>query len=142
MINTDYLERCLLTLERAIDGINSCEAGTIDYEMYRNATIKGFELTLETSGKLLRKAIKPYFSGSKKVDQLVFKDIFRYAAKHGLLTIAEVERWHCYRDNRNTTVHDYGEEFAEETLKLMPGFVNDVRSLIASIQHVQSESKT
>ncbi|MEN8219100.1 MAG: hypothetical protein ABFS56_22570 [Pseudomonadota bacterium] len=30
------------------------------------------------------------------------------------------ERWFEYRDNRNNTAHDYGEHFAESTLKLFP----------------------
>ncbi len=29
--------------------------------------------------------------------------------------------------NRNTTAHDYGEGFANETLKILPDFLKDVR---------------
>ena len=43
--------------------------------------------------------------------------------------IADVERWFAYRDNRNSTAHDYGLGFAEETLKLMPEFLHDARGL-------------
>jgi hypothetical protein len=60
---------------------------------------------------------------------LVFKDVFRHAAKHGILTLEEVERWYGYRDNRNDTAHDYGEEFAQETLRLVLLFVIDVKNL-------------
>ena len=41
-----------------------------------------------------------------------------------------VERWLRYRDNRNDTAHDYGEGFAETTLKLLPGFIVDARALV------------
>ena len=41
-----------------------------------------------------------------------------------------VERRLRYRDNRNDTAHDYGEGFAETTLKLLPGFIVDARALI------------
>ena len=34
-----------------------------------------------------------------------------------------------YRDNRNTTAHDYGERFAEATLALLPGFIADAQAL-------------
>ena len=51
----------------------------------------------------------------------------RHAAKHRLLDSAAVERWFAYRDNRNSPAHDYGEGFAEETLPLLPEFLNDAR---------------
>ena len=45
-----------------------------------------------------------------------------------------VERWLRYRDNRNDTVHDYGEGFAETTLKLLPGFIVDARALVEVVE--------
>ena len=89
------------------------------------ARVKEFEIILEQTGKLLKKCLKPYFSSSKQVDQLNFKDVFRYAAKHGLLELEEVERWLIYRDNRNDTAHDYGVGFADATLVLLPQFILD-----------------
>ncbi len=128
-INTEYLEKSLATLERAYTLIKTVPEGSIDYEMYRNSLVKGFEMTLEQSGKLLRKRLLPYFSSKKAVDVLNFKDLFREAAKHSLLSETEVCRWFQYRDNRNNTAHDYGRAFAEETLALIDGFINDVKSL-------------
>ena len=32
---------------------------------------------------------------------------------HGLMETDAVERWLAYRDNRNDTAHDYGEDFAK-----------------------------
>lgn len=132
-INTEHLNRCIQTLERSLDALQKSGAGSIEYEVFRNATVKGFELTLELSGKLLRKALKPFFASPKAVDELVFKDVFRHAAKHGLVGIAEVERWFKYRDNRNNTAHDYGVGFAEETMKLLPDFISDARRLMDKI---------
>ena len=128
-INTEYLEKSLATLERAYTLIKTVPEGSIDYEMYRNSLVKGFEMTLEQCGKLLRKRLLPYFSSKKAVDVLNFKDLFREAAKHSLLSETEVSRWFQYRDNRNNTAHDYGRAFAEETLALIDGFINDVKSL-------------
>jgi len=110
-LNTEHLEHCLETLESAYNQLLKAEKSTIDYEVFRNATIKGFELVLELSGKLLRKKLKAYFASPKEVDQLTFKDVFRHAAKHSLMTTDEVNRWFEYRDNRNTTAYDYGESF-------------------------------
>jgi len=135
-LNTDHLERCIDTLDSALDMLSRSNPRDIEYEVFRNAAVKGFELTLETSGKLLRKTLKPYFATPKEVDRLTFKDVFRHAAKHGILSVEAVERWFRYRDNRNSTAHDYGEGFAEETLKLLPDFSADVRALMASIHNV------
>ncbi|MCF6283972.1 MAG: nucleotidyltransferase substrate binding protein [Candidatus Hydrogenedentes bacterium] len=128
-LNTEHLQRCVQTLESALVLLEQSPSDSIEYEVFRNAVVKGFELTLETSVKLLRKTLKLYFSSSKAVDQLTFKDAFRHAAKHDLLTGEEVERWFIYRDNSNNTAHDYGERFAETTLVLMPGFVEDAKRL-------------
>ncbi len=137
-LNTEHLDRCIQTLEGAVEKLNSSVEDSIEYDIFRNASIKGFELTLKTSGKLLKKALKPYFATPRAVDQLVFKEIFRNASKHGLLTLDETERWFIYRDNRNTTAHDYGKEFVEKTLKLLPQFIQDAKSLKESIDHATS----
>lgn len=128
-INTEYLGRCLDTLKMAYELIQKENEGSISYEMYRNSLVKGFEMTLEQSGKLLRKKLFPYFPGKKYVDRLTFKDLFRYANKYSLLPEEEVERWMKYRDNRNDTAHDYGVEFANQTLLLIDDFIKDVENL-------------
>ncbi len=135
MINTEYLERCIETLEKSYSYIKSVEEGSIDYEMFRNSLVKSFEITLEQSGKLLRKKLTPYFASKKAVDTLTFKDLFREAHKHSLLNKDEVERWFKYRDNRNNTAHDYGKAFAEETLSLMDDFLKDVYNLKEIIEN-------
>ncbi|MBS0588072.1 MAG: nucleotidyltransferase substrate binding protein [Proteobacteria bacterium] len=128
-LNTDYFERCIATLSRAFNGLNQYPQDDDMYDIYRAACVKEFEIILEQTGKLLRKCLKPYFASSKQADQLIFKDIFRQAAKHGLITIDEAERWLVYRDNRNDTAHDYGEGFANQTLALLPQFIEDARRI-------------
>ena len=133
--NTDNLQRCIKTLERSLECLHRYDPDSMEYEIYRNAVVKGFELTLETAGKLLRKALKLYFATSKQADRLVYKDIFRMASKHGILDVEEVSRWFLYRDNRNDMIHDYGIGFAEETLKLMPQFLLDTKRLQTQLDH-------
>ncbi|WP_040335641.1 nucleotidyltransferase substrate binding protein [Candidatus Magnetobacterium casense] len=135
-INTKHLNRCIETLESSLHFLRQSEVGSIEYEVFRNATVKGFELTLEISGKLLRKALKPFFATSATVDTLVFKDIFRYGARHGLLSTDEVQRWLGYRDNRNDTANDYGAGFAEKTLSLLPDLIADARRLMHKLDNV------
>lgn len=133
-IDTTYLKRCILALDGAYYSLDKYSSEDIEYDIYRSAVIKEFEIILEQSGKLLKKALKPYFHSSKAVDALYFKDIFREAGLHGLLSIDEVERWLEYRDNRNNTSHDYGVDLANTTLKLMEQFIVDSTNLSKVIE--------
>lgn len=133
-LNFDHLQRCSLTLERSLQSMAKAEPGSVDYEVFRNAVIKSFELTLETAGKLLRKVLKAYVGSPKTVDALVFKDVLRHAALHGLLTAAELERWLVYRDSRNDTADNYGEQFADTTLALITDFQRDALALYETLR--------
>lgn len=134
-IQTDYLKRCLLTLEKSYAMLQQSEQDSLDYDLFRNALVKSFEITLEQSGKLLKRKLLPYLSSKKSLDRLTFKDLFRAAHHHDLLNENAVERWFAYRDNRNNTAHDYGVSFAEDTLNLIDTFITDVRELIRVINH-------
>ena len=139
-LNLDQLDRCVRTLESALAFYGQAESGSVNQEVFRNAIIKGYELTQETAFKLLRKSLKAFGHGAKKLDATPIKEILRMSATHGLMTLTEVERWFAYRDNRNSTAHDYGEGFAKETLRLLPGFIADVKKLENVLRtHTESE---
>ena len=133
-LNTDHYARCITTLETTLIRLNEADPEEIEFEIFRNAVVKGFELALETAGKLLRKALKTYTGRPREIDALTYKDVLRHAAKHDLMSPAAVERWFAYRDNRNNTAHDYGVGFAEETLELLPKFISDARDLEAVLR--------
>lgn len=134
-IDTTFLRRCIASLERALQEIGEPEdSEDVLYDIYRAACVKEFELVLEQSGKLLRKRLAAYFATNRQADSLNFKDLFRHAAKHCLMDCDAVERWLRYRDNRNATAHDYGENFAETTLKLLPAFVEDANALASMVE--------
>ena len=63
------------------------------------------------------------------MDRLTFKDAFRLAVRHDLISAAACERWFAYREHRNDTAHEYSERFAEATLELLPGFISDAKEL-------------
>ena len=135
--DTVFLRRCIQTLELALDTIGKQKEADADlYDICRAACVKEFELVLEQSGKLLRKRIAAYFSSNRQADLLAFKDLFRYAAKHGLIEPEVVERWLYYRDNRTDTAYNHGEDFAEATLRLLPAFVADAKALADMIEEV------
>lgn len=134
-LNVDHLRRCIQTLASSLTFYQQAAAGSIDQEVFRNAIVKGYELTQETAFKLLKKALKAFGHSGKKLEATPVKEILRFAAVHGLLTLDEVERWFRYRDNRNNTAHDYGEQFATETLVLIPAFLQDITTLADTLEH-------
>lgn len=140
-IDTEYFNRCILTLEKAYSLLSVTDVEQLDYDMYRSACVKEFEIILEQSGKLLRKVLKPYFHSPKAVDQLTFKDVFRQALLKTLIDTSLCERFLEYRDNRNNTTHDYGVNFATETLVLIPRFIDDAKqlSVIIDLQNHEFE---
>jgi nucleotidyltransferase substrate binding protein (TIGR01987 family) len=136
-LNVEHLLRTAATLEQAMLALGKTQAtDEIIYDLYRNAAIKSFELSLETAGKLLRKALKAFGGNPRSVDSLVFNDVLRHGGKHGVLDQAGVERWLAYRANRNNTAHDYGVGFANDTLTLLPAYLADVRALAKKLQEV------
>jgi len=137
-LNVEHLNRTVATLEQALLAIEQHPEATdgVLFDLYRNAAIKSFELSLETAGKLLRKALKAFEASPRTVDGWVFNDVLRHAGKHSILSSAEVERWLAYRANRNSTAHDYGAGFANDTLQLLPAYLQDVRALAAALQKV------
>ncbi|MCD8377625.1 MAG: nucleotidyltransferase substrate binding protein [Candidatus Gastranaerophilales bacterium] len=139
IISTEYLSKCIKTLEKSYSMLKQSEENSVDYEMYRNSLVKSFEMSIEQSGKLLRKILAPYFGTKKSVDRLSFKDLFRHAHKHSLMNEEEIIRWFKYRDNRNDTTHDYGQSFAEETLVLIEDFLKDVKQLKLLVEKVQND---
>ncbi|MBI3117862.1 MAG: nucleotidyltransferase substrate binding protein [Candidatus Hydrogenedentes bacterium] len=139
-LDTTQLDKSILTLQKSLELLLQSKRGSTEYEVFRNATVKGFELTLETSGKLLRRALRAYMGSPRAVEGLTYKDLFRHAARHGLITVEAVDRWFEYRDNRNTTAHDYGLAFAEETLRLLPAFIGDARALQERLADASNDS--
>ena len=128
-IDAAFLRRCLNALERALAGLEGRDRSDVLHDVFRAACVKEFELALEQAGKLLKLRLRPWFASNRAADSLAFKDVFRHAARHGLIDPEACERWFAYRDNRNATAHDYGERFAEITLKPLPGFLADARAL-------------
>ncbi len=136
-LNVEHLLRTAATLEQALLALGKTPSpDDVLFDLYRNAAIKSFELSLETAGKLLRKALKAYGCAPRNVDALVFNDVLRHAGKHAILDEAGVTRWLAYRANRNNTAHDYGEGFTNDTFKLLPDYLQDVRVLAVKLQEV------
>ena len=139
-IDTTYLERCISTLDKAFELLQKTNSEEIDYDMYRSACVKEFEIIIEQCGKLLRKALKPYLHSSKAVDQMYFKQVFKECVLRSIISPELCERFLEYRDNRNNTAHDYGVNFALETLVLLPMFIVDAQIIAESIKKISDDT--
>ena len=128
-VNTQFLRRCIASLQFAHDALSRMDSADPRYDIFRAACVKEFELIVELSGTLLRKHLRPFFPEDRKADRLVYKDVFRYATKYSSLTTDACERWLSYRDLRNDSAHDYGEDFAEAVMKELQGIIEDASSL-------------
>ena len=128
-INTEFLDLCIDRLERATVDIRAFEPGEYMYDVFRSFCVKEYELIEEQAGHLLRKRLRPFFASNQEVNRLAYKDVFRHAARHGLISTNGSVRWFHYRDHRNNTAHRYGRGFAENTLPMLPRFIEDARTL-------------
>ena len=129
-IDTTYVRRCIKTLEHALAALGAQDsADDVLHDISGRHASRSSNWSWSRAGKLLKKRLRPWFASNRQADQLAFKDVFRHAARHGLIPAEACERWLEYLDNRNDTAHDYGEGFAEATLKLLPRFVDDARNV-------------
>ena len=139
-IDTTFLRRCIASLERAVAELEGLEGlddrEDVFYDIYRAACVKEFELVLGQTGKLLRERLAAYFASNRQAHRLNFKDLFRHAAKHCLMDCEAVESWLGYRDN---AAQDYGEDFPEATLPLLPAFVDDAKALADMIDDADDD---
>jgi Nucleotidyltransferase substrate binding protein like len=132
-IQTSHAKKCLATLAYALAALNKADAASQDYDVFRAACVKEFEIVLEQCGMLLKKSLYDFVAHPRLINELNFKDVFRHGGLHGFLDKAQIVRWLKYRDSRNDTAHDYGENFANATLKLLPQFVQDASDLLGKI---------
>lgn len=136
---TDHYQRCIETLRLSIELLQKSPPEAAHYAVYRNAVIKGIDIVLEMTAALLRQALEHYGVSARLVAQLSFKDILRHAAKYRMIAPGAVDRWFAYRGNRNVVAHDYGEEFANATLVLLPDLIVDATQLAGTLQNVLAQ---
>ncbi|EGF30652.1 hypothetical protein IMCC9480_1068 [Oxalobacteraceae bacterium IMCC9480] len=53
-LNTDHLKRCIATLQSSLTLFGQAAPASIEQEIFRNAVVKGYELTQETEALLRR----------------------------------------------------------------------------------------
>lgn len=125
------LTSCLDGLERSLNYFQQAQ-DTIDHELFRDAAIKKFEMTIEHVGKLLRKLIPEYTGNKTAATKMPYNELLRYGGQFGLIN--DVEKWIAYREARNTTAHEYGEQFAKSVLPMLQQFLLDGKVLLSTLE--------
>jgi nucleotidyltransferase substrate binding protein (TIGR01987 family) len=77
-------------------------------DIVRDSVIQRFEFTVELSWKVLQR----YLKSSGVGELLTLKNVFREAAKHGM--VKDPEAWIRFVDALNLSSHTYKESLAEE----------------------------
>lgn len=96
--------------------------------------IKNFEITYELCWKYMQRWIQNNFESAEAEFPRTRKELFRSAAKYGL--IGNSDAWFEYGDARNMTSHVYDEDKATEVYELTFRFVEDARRFLSILEHL------
>jgi nucleotidyltransferase substrate binding protein (TIGR01987 family) len=120
-------------LEESLGYLNSELAQGDDglRRQFRAAAVQAFEYTYELSIRMIRRQLAQIAATPAELPKMDFMDLVRTAADAGL--VRDVPAFGLYREMRNKTSHTYEEDRAEEVLTVLPGFVQDVRFLLAEL---------
>lgn len=121
------LNALMAAIEKFEEGVNEANANTKN-ELMRDGVIQRFEYTMDLSWKMMQRYLKTVV----QVDEANFRtknDIFREAAKAGLIDDAEV--WIGHYAARNETSHDYNIKKAQMVYDRAKLFLPDVKMLLA-----------
>ena len=129
--NIDYskfkkaLQRLAERQDDYLESFNRPELLKTDKEAIVESCIHRFETCFDTLWKHLKKYLE-YETGLVEVPNGP-RPIFRLAAEN--LVTEDFETWDNYNQKRIGSSHDYSETKAEETLEIIPAFLNDAIAL-------------
>ena len=86
---------------RYLDSDLAADPGLRD--QFRAAAIQAFEFTYELAFKFMKRQLAQIVPVPSAVDEMTFMQVVRAAAEAGL--VADVSRFHEYREARNITSH-------------------------------------
>jgi nucleotidyltransferase substrate binding protein (TIGR01987 family) len=129
------LQKAVRQLAKSLKYYHS-ETAQKDYDLQEQfvaATIQAFEFTYELSTKYLRRYLSLTEPNAEAVTQMSFPDLIRTASERGLLQ-NDWSKWIDYRAKRNITSHTYDEDKANEVMRIVPEFLDEIVYLIAKLE--------
>lgn len=116
------MERSLVTLDAAFELPKN--------EIVRDAAIQRFKVAYELAWRVIRRHLE--WSGVPDVESWTRKDLFREAARAGL--IVDAERWFDHDFARNLSFRTYEELYADEVYEAARNFAHDARRLVERLR--------
>lgn len=120
------------TLKRSNDDKLMSQLDDITQMAIKSGAIKNFEFTYELCWKFMQRWIKENGIAEEAEFPRTRKELFRMAAKHGL--IEKSENWFEYGNARNLTSHTYDDEKAKEIYTVTFNFLKDAKYLLKQIE--------
>jgi DNA-directed RNA polymerase subunit F len=118
-IDPQFFKRCILTLDQAYKLLQESELESIQYEMYRSACVKEFELIL---GQL---------------NENLSDDLFAINQSRWM-AYSEI-RYSAISNNAHSTETKY-QKYCEKIMNIIPVFSQDVRLILSAQPHPQAQS--
>ncbi len=116
-------------LRRALAALMSALAIEDPSDLMRDGAIQRFEYTYELCWKMMKRHLE--WNGTIDPYKLSKKDIFRQAARSGL--ISSPERWFLHHDARNNSTHAYDESVAKAVFASAKVFIADASELLDNL---------
>ena len=101
----------------------------------KDSCVKRFEYTYETAKKIMNKFLKKEYDKTEK--ELSINNIFREMFALGL--IDNFENWVDYREQRNTSAHEYDITKTYPIIDLVPRFISDVDFFITHLEQILTD---
>lgn len=125
----------LSPLEKALSslryGLARWQASPGDEEL-RDAVIQRFEYSFELAWKFVKRQLSQEVPSPSSLDSMSFHELFREAARRGL--VHDPERWFFFRYCRNLTSHTYDPAKAQEVADAVPSFLAEAQALLDELQ--------
>ena len=128
-----------LDLSALTNAVNRLDAGLTRHfsepldSQLRDGLVQRFEFTYEISHKMLKRYLEMSSADPSQFDAMPFADLIRTANEQGLLK-GDWNDWRVYREIRSKTSHTYDEAIAVQVVKSIPGFLDEAKALLKSLQ--------
>jgi len=133
-IKTAELENSINSLENTFDLLINLNHNDLYYNTHANKSMIDFITSIKLCVNLLSELLEPYHHPAKSVYKLYPREIFKESLLRGIIPIDVYERFLIYGNNRNEISHNYYHNFIQETLPILPDFIQDARIIVEIVQ--------
>jgi len=135
-LDLSSLRKAVESLERAIGVTNDdtfiASLSDEAKDAIRSGVIQNFEVAYEFCWKYVQRWLKENVPVEQAENPRSRKELFRLAARFGLIN--DPESWFSYGDARNLTTHTYNENTAESVYETAVVFAKDARRLLQKLE--------